>query len=270
MNKKSYTSYKKSKYLSIKHSTYFDVYDHLLKKYIGLPITFVEVGVLNGGSLFMWRDFLGEQARIIGIDLNVNAKKWENYGFEIYIGDQSQPNFWREIKEKIGNIDVLLDDGGHTFEQQIITTECMLESLNNDGIIIVEDTHTSYMDGYGCRKYSFIEYIKNMIDEINARFGGLNKLKMEKRVWSLEIFESIVAIKINRNLSIESKPETNEGETFFEVDYRYENHNKNIKKIINYLMKKSKILRKIIIFTHDNLYDRFIKRNGYYRNNLNK
>lgn len=64
--KKIHDSFIKSKYLSIKHSTYFDVYDNLLSKYVGLPITFVEVGVLNGGSLFMWRDFFGENARIIG------------------------------------------------------------------------------------------------------------------------------------------------------------------------------------------------------------
>ena len=29
-----------------------------LKKYIGKKIILVEIGVLNGGSLFMWRDFL--------------------------------------------------------------------------------------------------------------------------------------------------------------------------------------------------------------------
>jgi len=84
-------------------------------------ITFVEIGILDGGSLFMFRDFLGKRARIIGIDLNSNAKKWEDYGFELFIGDQSNPNFWRSIFDQIGNIDVLLDDGGHKNYQQILT-----------------------------------------------------------------------------------------------------------------------------------------------------
>jgi hypothetical protein len=53
-----YKCYKDSKYLSIKSSSYFQVYEELLKKYKGKKITFVEVGVLNGGSLFMGARFL--------------------------------------------------------------------------------------------------------------------------------------------------------------------------------------------------------------------
>ena len=36
----------------------------------------------------MWRDYFGKDARIIGIDLNPEAKKWEKHGFEIFIGNQ--------------------------------------------------------------------------------------------------------------------------------------------------------------------------------------
>lgn len=73
--------YKKSPFLSIKHASYFQVYEELLSKYKNKKITFVEVGIFNGGSLFMWRSYFGEQARIIGIDLNPEAKKWEKEGF---------------------------------------------------------------------------------------------------------------------------------------------------------------------------------------------
>ena len=41
----------------------------------------------------MWRDWLGKDARIIGIDLDPNAKKLEKYGFEIFIGDQASTDF---------------------------------------------------------------------------------------------------------------------------------------------------------------------------------
>ena len=56
-------------------------------------IIVVEIGVLSGGSLLMWKKFFGEKARIIGIDLNEKAKELEKYGFEIFIGDQSKPEF---------------------------------------------------------------------------------------------------------------------------------------------------------------------------------
>ena len=80
---KTYKSFKKSKYLSIKHKNYFYIYDKLLEKYRNKNITFVEIGIFSGGSLFMWKNFFGKKARIIGIDLNPEAKKFEKDGFEI-------------------------------------------------------------------------------------------------------------------------------------------------------------------------------------------
>ena len=49
----SFKSFKISKYYTTKHKNYFKIYDHIFKKYIGKKIILVEIGVLNGGSLFM-------------------------------------------------------------------------------------------------------------------------------------------------------------------------------------------------------------------------
>jgi len=73
--------FKKAPVKSIKHTTYFSVYDELFSKYKDKNIVFIEIGVFQGGSLFMWREYFGEQARIIGIDINPGAKKWEKDGF---------------------------------------------------------------------------------------------------------------------------------------------------------------------------------------------
>ena len=143
---KLYKYYLDSPLRSVKHSSYFLTYENLLEKYRNKPIVFVEVGIHNGGSLFMWRKFFGDNARIIGIDLNPNAKELEKYGFEIFIGNQSENSFWKNFYKEVGKIDILLDDGGHTYEQQINTVNKSVDFINNGGMIIVEDTHTSYLE----------------------------------------------------------------------------------------------------------------------------
>jgi hypothetical protein len=142
---------------SFKVTNYFKIYAELFKHLRGTNCTFIETGVFNGGSLFMWRKWLGDNARIIGIDLNPAAKKWEQYGFEIYIGDQGDPEFWKTTFNSIGNFDVLLDDGGHQSFQQIVTVSEALKAAKNKCIIAVEDTVTSFLKEFSAhREHSFL------------------------------------------------------------------------------------------------------------------
>ena len=80
----------------------------------------------------MWKDYFGEKARIIGIDNNSNAKYWEKYGFQIFIGNQSDEKFWNSFKSKVGKVDILLDDGGHIDYQQAVT---LFENIDNINFI---------------------------------------------------------------------------------------------------------------------------------------
>ena len=216
-------AFDKSPYKSVKWETYFHVYDRLFAPYVGKDITFVEIGVLNGGSLFMWREFFGPQARIVGLDFNPLSERWRDHGFEIYIGSQSDTEFWRETLPKIGEIDILLDDGGHMFDQQIITCETVLPSIKDGGLLVVEDTHTSYMKSFGApHPNSFVEYAKNICDGINFRYADFAKDRpSEQVIQSVQFFESIVAFEVNRVLSaIPPKFGENDGETMSAKDFR--------------------------------------------------
>lgn len=194
----SYKSFLKSPYRSIKHASYFSVYDTLLNEYRGKDITFVEIGVLDGGSLFMWRDFFGKNARIIGVEINESAKVWEEHGFEIFIGSQSDPKFWKGLFNEVGNVDIVLDDGGHTYQQQIVTVESSLQYIKPGGKIIVEDTYTSYQKEYGSpSNYSFIKYAANLVDGMNLRTPKIKETKqVNKNISSVTFFESMVSISI--------------------------------------------------------------------------
>lgn len=150
---------------------YFDIYERHLARFRGMSPTMIEIGVMGGGSLAMWKEYLGPDSRIIGIDINPKCKVHEDEGIEIFIGSQDDPATIDAIFSKYPKVDIVLDDGSHMMQHMISSFELMYHRLNSNGVYIVEDTHTCYWDNYGGglgREGSFMEFVKQKLDEINA------------------------------------------------------------------------------------------------------
>jgi len=232
-----YNAWQGSPYPSIKTSSYFPVYSKIFQHLRGSNCTFVETGILAGGSLFMWRKWLGNNARIIGIDLNPEAIKWKDHGFEIFIGDQGDPLFWQDILPKIGKIDGFLDDGGHQSFQQIITVSELLNFVKNDCTIAVEDTYTSFMNDFSSHKdHSFLEFCKDISDFITARSFNLypnrfpkisNEIYLEKckNIHSVSFFNGITVFDLLPTLCTEPQIVRNKSFLTQTKDYRYDGIN---------------------------------------------
>ena len=226
--KKLFKSFRTAPKYSIKWSNYFEVYEKIFKKFVNKKITFVEIGIGDGGSLFMWKNFFGKKARIIGIELNPEAKKLEKFGFEIFIGNQSEPLFWKQFYNKVGKIDILLDDGGHKNIQQITSFMESYKFINPNGLIAIEDTHTSYMKKKGFNnpsKYSFINFCNTLIESIHRRNPMLDKRlnNFSKKIESIFFFDSIVSINFSskKNLKSSELLENNSKLRYFFTDYRH-------------------------------------------------
>jgi hypothetical protein len=213
---------------TMKWRSYFPVYQELLQPFVGKPVTIVEIGILNGGSLFMWREFLGPQARIIGVDNNPNAKRMEAHGFEIFIGDQADAAFWADFFAKVGPIDVLIDDGGHTNRQQITTVESAIDNVRDGGLVLIEDTHTSYMKHFGNpSRFSFMNFAYRVGDAIQARCPITERIGANRfagAVWSVTVFESMVCFRVNRALCQMSEIVEAGHDEIGAVDHRNANH----------------------------------------------
>jgi hypothetical protein len=150
---------------------YFDIYDRHFARFRNRAVTVVEIGVFQGGSLAMWRDYFGPAARIIGIDIDERCRDLAPPGTEIRIGSQTDREFLRALKKELGTIDVLIDDGGHHMDQQLITFDELFPVVSAEGVYLAEDLHTSYWATYGGglqRPGTFIEFAKTLIDHLHA------------------------------------------------------------------------------------------------------
>ena len=155
---------------------YFPLYEKWFSPYRGKDIVFVEIGVQNGGSAQMWKHYFGKSAKIIGIDIDERCKQIEEEQIFVEIGSQDDEKFWAAFKKKYPRVDILLDDGGHTMNQQIVTFREMFPHIKDGGLYVCEDCLTSYVNDYSGglnNSASFIEFMKKIIDEVN--FASLDK-----------------------------------------------------------------------------------------------
>ena len=181
---------------------YFDIYHRHFSRFRGESITMIEIGIFNGGSLKMWKDYFGPKATIVGVDINPGCKKYEEPGIEIVIGDQADPKFLQELSNRYPNFSVVIDDGGHRMDQQITTLEELYLPMHNDGVYLCEDTHTSYMPAFGGghqKPNTFIEYTKKLIDQLNAFHVEENEYLAQnyftQATDSIHFYDSVVVIE---------------------------------------------------------------------------
>ncbi len=179
---------------------YFDIYERHLERFRNNSPVMLEIGVFGGGSLQMWKEYLGPGCRIVGLDINPKCKQHEDEDIEIFIGSQDDPKVLDEILQKYPEIDIILDDGSHMMQHMIATFKLLYHKMPSNGCYIVEDTHTCYWPQYeGGLKAdgSFMEFVKDKLDEINAFHsrGAMPVSDFTRTTDSISCYDSVVVFE---------------------------------------------------------------------------
>ncbi len=155
------------------HHDYLNKYEKYLPFDRSDKIRILEVGVCYGGSVRTWAEYY-PNAEVVGIDIATHCKNYEKDNIKIEIGSQNDRDFLAGLIKKYGNFDMILDDATHQSPDQIFTFKEMFQSVNSQGLYIVEDASTSYwaefQGGYR-QENTCIEYFKSLVDEVN--FNGV-------------------------------------------------------------------------------------------------
>lgn len=118
----------------------------------------MEIGVENSESISLWLKYC-KYAMIYGMDIN---KEYNNDRVQIIKGDQSNETDINKVISIVGgDIDMILDDGSHIPEHQLLCFEKLFPYIKDGGIYIIEDIETSY-------------WKKNNIYGYQTRYGALN------------------------------------------------------------------------------------------------
>ncbi len=184
---------------------YFPAYEAHFERFRNRPVFFLEIGCGRGGSLQMWKRYLGPHAQIVGIDINPEAKTFEEDQIDVRIGSQSDFVFLQSLLDEFGTPNVVLDDGSHRMSDVVDSFRFLYPRTAPDGVYLVEDLHTAYWDEYGGglrREGTFIELTKHLIDELNADWtrDALPPSDFTRSTLSMHIYDSIVAFEKGRHL----------------------------------------------------------------------
>lgn len=180
---------------------YFEIYHRHFQRFRGTSPVVLEIGVFHGGSLQMWRDYFGAGAKIVGIDIDPRCRQFEDELTTVLIGDQADPAFLADVRKRFPRIDIVIDDGGHMMQQQIVSFGELYPHVQPSGVYLCEDVHTSYnprWDGGLRRPGTFIEFSKTLIDALHGWYFVPEGSELDVHTagtYSLSFYDSVVVVE---------------------------------------------------------------------------
>jgi hypothetical protein len=181
---------------------YFDAYERHFARFRGTKVHILEIGVYSGGSLEMWREYFGPEASIYGLDIEPACKCYEGAGVKIFIGDQADRTFWQRFRQQVPALDIVIDDGGHTYEQQATTLEELLPHLRAGGVYMCEDVHgalnpfTEY--GLGLARQLNEFHWDSETTDSGARRNVVKGTPFQSMIHSIHFYPFLTVIERNR------------------------------------------------------------------------
>lgn len=163
----------------ITYHRYDLIYPQFLEKLKNNDIKILEIGLGDntagtGKSNYFWKEYLPNSTLYI-MDKD---HEYDDGICKVIRGDQSKTEDLTNIKNKINQCDLIIDDGSHQPEHQTKTFIYLFENLlKKGGIYIIEDIECNYWDpkstvyGYEVGHISVIDFLVGKIDDINSEFS---------------------------------------------------------------------------------------------------
>ena len=177
---------------------YIDLYDRHLSSFRETDAVLLELGVLDGGSLEVWRDYLGPDATICGIDINPDCADRVDAPNIVRIGSQADPDFLAKVVAEIGQPSIIIDDGSHIASHQLASFVSLWPTLAHGGLYVIEDMQTAYWsqwEGGYKRPGTAVSLAKDLIDAMHGWWHKRGGIVKPTDILAVHQYESILFIE---------------------------------------------------------------------------
>jgi hypothetical protein len=215
-------------------------YERIFKPFRNDPVRIVEIGVQRGRSLRVWQEYFARADHVYGIGYGnfqeatsqacatdaATRVATSRAKCTLYMGDQSDAKFLRHfVAETGGDFNVVIDDGSHVPNHQLLSFETLWPSVKPGGVYVVEDLETNWWkptarvyDYSLANQTNVVEKWKGVVDTLNREFtGGHSRLTDENAA----VYGSIVSAEFGQNILFFYKALKGE-EQLLAKPYRYQ------------------------------------------------
>jgi hypothetical protein len=146
---------------------YTRAYERYFSPLRPVPLALLEIGVGNGASLRMWREYF-PNATLYGLDV-ADCTNVQIPGTHIYQGSQIDESALERLLAEMGNVDIVIDDGSHHWADQIAAFRKLYPHVKPGGYYAIEDLHTSYWEHYRGGKERTVWFLRNLVHDLNLQ-----------------------------------------------------------------------------------------------------
>lgn len=195
------------------HHDYCQVYEHYLASRRGDPVTLLELGVHQGASLLMWRDYFSHpDARVYGVDV---TDAWPGATqptprITTWRADATHPPQMEAVVHAIGRpLDIVVDDASHLTADQIRSWALLWSHLAPGGLYCIEDVCCAYWPEYA-HLVSFGFWLQQRVDDVMLhgarRHGDARRFEAIAVANPLSAYErTIAALHVHNSLIVFEK-----------------------------------------------------------------
>jgi Methyltransferase domain len=188
--------------VSDKWTLYLREYDRLFAPYREQPISMLEIGVQNGGSLEIWSEYFPNAQKFVGCDINPDCAKlsYDDSRITVIVGDATTSDTQAQVLAQSATFDLIIEDGSHTSSDIVKAFARYFPALKTGGLFVAEDLHCSYwqdFEGGIFHPYSSITFFKHLADMVNHEHWGVEKSRTEliagfKQVLNIDFDETLL------------------------------------------------------------------------------
>jgi len=198
-----------------KPDAYLPIYQRLFEPVRFMPLTLLELGVLQGGSVKMWEAYF-PYARIAGLDLDPPELPLSDR-VRVFAGDQGDTRLLAHIAAEVApdGFDIVIDDCAHIAKLAKASFWHLFDNhLKAGGVYCIEDWGTGYWPTWpdggrlvvqpdsGRRMPShdvgMVGFVKQLIDELSApeiREGVDAPEGRASKFSEMQLYDSVCVVK---------------------------------------------------------------------------